>query len=96
MNPDTVVGRHLWVTGRVQGVFYRASTVDQARRLGVQGWVRNRRDGSVEVVAQGAPQAVQALIDWARRGPVRARVDSVQIREVPTESFTGFEQRETA
>lgn len=78
------ITRLLRIRGRVQGVFFRASMVDEATRLGVHGWVRNRGDGSVEALAQGAPPAVQALIDWAHRGPAQARVDSVQVNDAAT------------
>ncbi len=95
--PPPTLTRHLRITGRVQGVYYRASMAQQARALGVSGWVRNRRDGSVEALAQGPAAAVQALIDWAHRGPERARVDAVQATPAePDPAFLdGFEQRET-
>ena len=91
------ITRHLRITGRVQGVYYRASMVQQALALGVHGWVRNRRDGSVEAVVQGPPAAVQALIDWAHQGPAHARVDRVVMGNVPDcgEALQGFTQRET-
>jgi acylphosphatase len=93
--PATIT-RHLRITGRVQGVGYRWNMVQQARRLGVNGWVRNRRDGSVEAVACGPVDAVQALVDWAQRGPSGARVDGVEVTEVEGgEVPAGFEQRET-
>ena len=95
MNPAPIT-RHLRIEGRVQGVFYRASLVDEARRLGLTGWVRNRRDGSVEAVVQGPPAAVQALIDWAHQGPPRAQVNAVQVGAVPAQAITGFERRDTA
>ena len=93
MNPVT---RHLRITGRVQGVGYRWSMAQQAQALGITGWVRNRRDRSVEALACGPADAVQALIDWARRGPVMARVEGVTVTEVAMgEAMSGFEQRGT-
>lgn len=89
--------RQLRITGRVQGVGYRWNMAQQAQALGLRGWVRNRRDGSVEALASGPAAAVQALIDWAQRGPAMARVDAVEVREAlgSAEELTGFEQRET-
>jgi acylphosphatase len=71
------------VTGRVQGVFYRASTVKEAARLGLTGWVRNEPDGSVVLEAQGSREAVEALVAWARKGPSGARVVAVDAEAVP-------------
>ena len=65
------------VTGRVQGVSFRAATASEARRLGVVGWVRNRSDGSVELEAQGTDDQVGALLKWCAHGPPAARVDGV-------------------
>lgn len=70
-----MIRRRVVVTGRVQGVFFRDSTRREARRRRVAGWVTNRDDGSVEAVFEGDPDAVDALVAWTRRGPVRARVD---------------------
>ena len=90
---------HLRITGKVQGVGYRASLDARARALGLRGWVRNRTDGSVEAVAAGTPAALQALVDWARHGPPMAQVDQVLVTEVgdaDAEADTGgFEVRAT-
>ena len=93
--PDPIT-LHLRITGRVQGVGYRWSMAQQAQALGLTGWVRNRRDGSVEALVCGPADAVQALIDWAQRGPAPARVDGVAVTEMEAgEVLGGFEQRET-
>jgi len=80
------------VRGSVQGVWYRGSTVDEARRLGLGGTVRNLPDGSVEVVATGPRGDVEQLIAWCRRGPPAARVESVDVtwHEQPT-AFASFQ-----
>ncbi len=65
------------VRGRVQGVGFRYSMVEAATRQGVAGWVRNRRDGTVEALVQGEPAAVEAVLAWCRRGPPAARVEAV-------------------
>jgi acylphosphatase len=90
--------RHLRITGRVQGVGYRWSLRAEAEALGLVGWVRNRRDGSVEAVISGATEAVAALTRWAQRGSPAARVDTVICSEPPAEgcqALAGFEQRPT-
>ena len=88
--------RRLIVTGQVQGVGYRFSMAQQAARLGVCGWVRNRSDGSVEAVVAGMPEAVAAIIVWARRGPGAARVDQIMIELDSDPLLDDFEQRPTA
>ena len=88
------VTRHLRITGRVQGVGYRWSMVQEAQRLGVNGWVRNQRDGSVEAVVNGERHLVEALIEWAKAGPPLARVDGVVVEMPQGEPVpSGFEQR---
>lgn len=91
------ITRHVRITGRVQGVGFRESLVAEAHGRGIQGWVRNRSDGSVEAVMAGEESDVQALIAWAHRGPPSARVDSVVTQEMTTGMpFAGtFERRPT-
>jgi acylphosphatase len=85
---------HLRIHGRVQGVWFRESMCREAERLGASGWVRNAPDGSVEAMVQGSETAVDALVDWARRGPPQARVDRIEIEPIETnERFSGFEKR---
>jgi acylphosphatase len=86
--------RNLRITGRVQGVGFRIHMERKARELGVTGWVRNRRDGSVEALVQGAPAAVDAMIAWARRGPASAVVSDVKITHGDGE-YAQFETRPT-
>jgi acylphosphatase len=81
---------HLFVGGRVQGVFFRAACAEQARTLGVKGWVRNAADGRVEAVFEGPDPAVEAMVRWCREGPPHARVDSVDVREEAPGGETGF------
>ncbi len=75
----TVITRHLQIIGRVQGIGFRYATQLKAQELGISGWVRNRHDGSVEAMIRGAPEAVQAMIAWAGRGPASAVVSEVRI-----------------
>ena len=78
------VRAHVWISGRVQGVFFRACTVDESAARGVDGWVRNSSDGRVEAVFEGEKSAVEAMIAWCRKGPPAARVISVEVvREEP-------------
>ncbi|MFP5407675.1 MAG: acylphosphatase [Gammaproteobacteria bacterium] len=86
--------RRLLIHGRVQGVWFRESMRSEALRLNVTGWVRNTPNGTVEAVVQGKDAAVDALIEWAHRGPPQARVDRVEVE--PDESlgpFSGFDKR---
>lgn len=82
---------HLIIEGRVQGVFFRDSTRREAIELGLCGWVKNRFDGSVEVVAEGPKEKVETLIAWCHHGPPIARVTKVhKIREDYTGEFDSF------
>jgi acylphosphatase len=86
---EVPIARRVLVSGLVQGVGFRYSTVRAAERLGVAGWVRNLADGRVEVHAQGEPVAVAALVDWLHRGPPGADVSGLQ--EEPTIVVPGLE-----
>jgi len=79
------------VKGKVQGVFYRQSTQEQAALLGITGTVRNLPDDTVEILATGHPAQLNALLAWCREGPPRAVVTDVQSTELPLQSFKGFE-----
>lgn len=79
------------IRGRVQGVFFRSETKSVAERGGVTGWVRNVDDGSVEALLQGDPASVERVVQWCKRGPDRARVDSVERTEIPcNETYRNF------
>lgn len=86
--------RHLYIYGKVQGVGFRYYFSEQARRLGVAGWVRNRRGGNVEAMIEGTPEAVGALIAWARLGPQGSQVERVE-DSAAEGAFIGFELRPT-
>jgi acylphosphatase len=77
---------HATLSGRVQGVFFRAETRDAARRNGVSGWVRNMSDGRVEAVFEGQAEDVDQVVQWCRSGPAHARVDDIHLQE---ESYRG-------
>jgi acylphosphatase len=88
-----VIARRAVVTGRVQGVFFRAFVAETAERHGVSGWAANLPDGSVEVHAEGSEEGVDAVLAAARSGSPRATVADVVVREVPVEGCAGFESR---
>jgi acylphosphatase len=86
--------RHLVVHGRVQGVWFRGATLERAERAGVDGWVRNLPDGSVEAVFEGPAEAVEELVAFCRRGPRGARVERVEERPAgAAEGLRGFRIR---
>ncbi len=82
---------HLIISGRVQGVFYRASCQDVAVKYGLNGWVKNLPDGKVEVLVQGEKDKIEKLIEWCKKGPPNADVSGVEVQwEEVTEVFNGF------
>ncbi|MDZ4251099.1 MAG: acylphosphatase [Sulfuritalea sp.] len=87
--------RRVVITGIVQGVGFRYAMMAQARLLGVSGWVRNRRDGSVEATIAGDAAQIEAMLEWSRRGPPGAAVADVMI-ETAAGDFSGFELHPTA
>jgi acylphosphatase len=92
---STSIVRRLIVKGRVQGVGFRYALADEARALGLHGWVRNRQDGDVEAMVAGSAQNVDAIIAWARKGPPAAKVSAVSIEPAEGE-FAEFEIAPTA
>jgi acylphosphatase len=83
---------HVWLSGRVQGVFFRANTWKQAHSLGLSGWVRNLPDGRVELVFEGKKLAAETMLNWSRTGSLPSRVDSVEVvEETATGEFDDFE-----
>jgi acylphosphatase len=88
------ITRRLQIRGRVQGVWFREAIRLEAERLGVKGWVRNRRDGSVEAMVHGPRDAVDAIVAWAGRGPEAAQVTGVEVEEVDG-TFESFEKLDT-
>ena len=95
MAPATKTVR-LRIAGRVQAVGYRAWAIEKAARLGLRGWVRNRSDGMVEVLASGDENALAAMIDACRRGPPAARVTAVDVTDEEDDGSPGFTARPTA
>jgi acylphosphatase len=87
------VRRHVVVTGRVQGVFFRDSVRERADAHGVTGWACNRSDGAVEAVLEGSPEDVERVVRFCRTGPPRAEVDGVDVSEEEPEGLDGFSIR---
>lgn len=82
---------HVYISGRVQGVYFREFTRQEAEKLGIKGWVRNLPDGRVEAVFEGSDEALEKMIAWCRQGSPRSRVDNVEVtRELGEENFTVF------
>jgi acylphosphatase len=82
---------HLFVSGKVQGVFFRLNAKKKAEELGISGWVRNLSDGKVEILAEGVKEKIEELIKWAQKGPLFAKVDGLEIeRQDFKEEFDSF------
>ncbi|MEO5340185.1 MAG: acylphosphatase [Magnetococcus sp. MYC-9] len=91
METESSTHKNLKIFGRVQGVYYRASTQQEAEQLGLTGWVKNRADGSVEAEVHGASNAVMALIAWCQHGPPGARVERVEVTDCLPALHEGFQ-----
>jgi acylphosphatase len=87
------LAKHVWVSGAVQGVGFRYHTQATARTLGVRGWVRNLRDGRVEVWAEGESHAVEALVEWLAKGPAAAEVTECEVADVVATGAAAFQIR---
>jgi acylphosphatase len=90
MSQSDRVRAHVFVSGRVQGVFYRANTRDTARDLNVDGWVQNLDDGRVEAVFEGPENRIEELIDWCHEGSPSARVEAVEVEYENPQGEDGF------
>lgn len=84
------VRAHVFVSGTVQGVYFRANTRETARNKGVDGWVKNLEDGRVEAVFEGEPDAVEEMVEWCRTGSPAATVEDVEVEYEDLEDLTGF------
>ena len=81
---------HLLVEGEVQGVFYRATAREKANELNIAGWVKNTKDGNVEIVCQAAEPVLQQFIKWCKQGPPKAKVEDVKVTEITSADFADF------
>lgn len=93
MADEEPIRAHVFVSGQVQGVYYRANTRDEATSQGVDGWVKNLDDGRVEAVFEGPRRAVDAMIEWCHEGSPRAKVRDVDAEYEEPEGLTGFDIR---
>ena len=82
---------HLLVSGKVQGVFYRATAKEKADALGLSGWIKNTLDGNVEATVSGSDAAVEAFVNWCRQGPPKAQVADVEVTPKPDDGLQGFQ-----
>ena len=93
MSEDDRAHAHVFVSGRIQGVYYRANTRDAAQNRGVDGWVRNLSDGRVEAVFEGTTDAVKSMVEWCHEGSPAAQVEAVEVEFDEPEGHEGFEIR---
>jgi len=84
---------HVIISGRVQGVFYRANTRGKAIKIRVNGWVKNLSNGNVEAIFEGEKNKVEEMIEWCKKGPIGARVDDVSVTWKEPKGFKSFELR---
>jgi acylphosphatase len=89
----TVARVRVRATGRVQGVFFRADAQARAQSLGLAGWIRNNRDGSVEAAFEGEEERVESMVEWCRRGPSGAHVDGLEVEPEEPQGDSGFQVR---
>lgn len=94
-NPEEIVTRRIQVFGRVQGVFFRASTKEKADMLGIKGWVKNEPDSSVLIIATGSGKQLEELEAWCRKGPIMADVTHLESVTADPMTFEGFSIRTT-
>ena len=83
--------KRIKVTGIVQGVYFRASTQEQAKQLGIKGWCKNEPDGSVLIIAEGSEEELNALVEWCHKGPSNASLEKVFVESIEASGFEGFE-----
>ena len=83
--------REIWISGVVQGVFFRKSTQEEAESLNIKGWVKNLEDGRVQVWAEGESEKLTQLEKWLHKGPDRAKVDRIETEPREPEGYSGFE-----
>ncbi len=95
VNNSNIICVRVFITGRVQGVGYRYSTVQEAQKLGIRGWVRNRLDGRVEAIFEGAEPLIEQMLQWCHQGTSSATVTDVTVETVEPQFYQGFEVKET-
>jgi len=93
MKNSEIIRAHVFVSGKVQGVGFRYSTVNEAKKRGVSGWVRNLPDGRVEAVFEGSKEAVETIVSWCNQGPRAAVVTGLDVEHEEPEGIEGFEAR---